>query len=118
MVFMRPISVTLLRASSTASPFMPLMTPDFPLRLRTHIRDSGILHWLAGLRKREELDTWIGKGASFEGLVVGELIARAQLDLSAPRFSFCRMQAGAEVGYGVTCVPWEHVVTGELMPWG
>jgi uncharacterized protein len=66
-------------------------------RPKLYIRDSGILHWLAGLRKREELDAWIGKGASFEGLVAGELMAHAQLDLNAPRFSFYRTQAGAEV---------------------
>jgi predicted AAA+ superfamily ATPase len=49
------------------------------------------------LRDRDDLDTWPGKGASFEGLVVGELMARAQLDLQAPRFTFYRTQAGAEV---------------------
>jgi predicted AAA+ superfamily ATPase len=66
-------------------------------RPKLYIRDSGILHWLAGLRRREDLDTWIGRGASFEGLVAGELISRAQLELSAPRFFFYRTQAGAEV---------------------
>lgn len=66
-------------------------------RPKLYISDSGILHWLAGLRRRGDLETWIGRGASFEGLVAGELIARARLELSAPRFSFYRTQAGAEV---------------------
>ena len=39
--------------------------------------DTGILHWLAGLRRQEDLDSWPGKGASFESLVLGELMARA-----------------------------------------
>jgi hypothetical protein len=66
-------------------------------RPKLYIQDSGILHWLAGLRRGEDLDTWIGRGASFEGLVAGELMVRARLELSAPRFSFYRTQAGAEV---------------------
>ena len=66
-------------------------------RPKVFIRDSGILHWLAGLHRREDLDTWVGKGASFEGIVVEELMARAHFELGAPRFSFYRTQAGAEV---------------------
>jgi uncharacterized protein len=66
-------------------------------RPKLYVRDTGILHWLAGLRRNEDLDSWSAKGASFEGLVAGELMAKAQLDLSAPRFSFYRTQAGAEV---------------------
>jgi predicted AAA+ superfamily ATPase len=78
-------------------PFFANVGKRLVKRPKIYIRDSGILHWLAGLRRREDLDTWIGKGASFEGLVVGELIAKAQVELNAPRFSFYRTQAGAEV---------------------
>jgi len=139
-------------------------------RPKLYIRDTGILHWLTGLRSRDDLDTWPGKVSSFEGLVVGELMARAQLDLQAPRFTFYRTQAGAEVdllvengreifpieikhgasvsqygiaglrrcmedlgisngfivtrgdsvrrlGNGITVLPWEKIVAGEVSPW-
>jgi uncharacterized protein len=66
-------------------------------RPKVYIRDSGVLHALAGLRRRPELDTWARRGASFEGLVVEELIALAREQLAAPEFFFWRTQAGAEV---------------------
>jgi predicted AAA+ superfamily ATPase len=78
-------------------PFFANVKKRLVKRPKLYIRDSGILHWLAGLRRSEDLDTWIGRGASFEGLVAGELMERARLQLSAPRFSFYRTQAGAEV---------------------
>ncbi|OHD72264.1 MAG: hypothetical protein A2177_09620 [Spirochaetes bacterium RBG_13_68_11] len=66
-------------------------------RPKLYVRDTGILHWLSGLRRQEDLDSWPGKGASFESLVLAELMARALEELTEPRFSFYRTHAGAEV---------------------
>jgi predicted AAA+ superfamily ATPase len=43
----------------------------------TLLRDTGLLHFLAGLRQPQDLDPWARRGASFEGLVIEELIASA-----------------------------------------
>jgi len=64
---------------------------------KVFIRDTGILHRLAGLRAPGDLESWINRGRSFEGLVVEELMAAARLELDAPQFFFWRTQAGAEV---------------------
>ena len=66
-------------------------------RPKLYVRDTGILHWLSGLRREEDLESWVGKGASFESLVLGEVMARAREELTEPRFSFYRTHAGAEV---------------------
>lgn len=78
-------------------PFFADLGKRLVKRPKLYVQDSGILHWLAGLRRTEELDTWVGRGASFESLVVGELITRARNELAEPRFSFFRTHAGAEV---------------------
>ena len=44
---------------------------------KLYLRDSGLLHFLAGLRALRELETWPRRGASFEGLVIEELAAWA-----------------------------------------
>lgn len=64
---------------------------------KVYIRDSGLLHFLAGLRARRDLDTWHRRGSSFEGLVVEELAGLAAERLVTPQFYFWRTQAGAEV---------------------
>lgn len=64
---------------------------------KVYIRDTGLLHFLAGLREPKELTTWARRGASFEGLVIEELIARASTSLVRPEAFFWRTQAGAEV---------------------
>ena len=64
---------------------------------KLYIRDSGILHRLAGLTDEASLEIWPHRGASFEGLVVEELIAAAANQLPGPAFYFYRTQAGAEV---------------------
>jgi predicted AAA+ superfamily ATPase len=64
---------------------------------KLYIRDTGILHRLAGLTQESSLETWAHRGASFEGLVVEELITAATNDLVTPEFYFYRTQAGAEV---------------------
>lgn len=64
---------------------------------KVYIRDTGLLHFLAGLREPGELATWARRGASFEGLVIEELVARASANLVRPEAFFWRTQAGAEV---------------------
>lgn len=64
---------------------------------KIYVRDSGLLHFLAGLREKDELATWSRRGASFEGLVIEELVAWASDRLIRPQPFFWRTQAGAEV---------------------
>jgi hypothetical protein len=64
---------------------------------KVYIRDTGLLHFLAGLREPRELTTWARRGASFEGLVIEELAAQAAQQLVRPEVYFWRTQAGAEV---------------------
>lgn len=64
---------------------------------KLYVRDSGMLHWLAGLRNAKDLDGWPGRGRSFEGLVIEELIQQMTLRAKSPYFSFWRTLAGAEV---------------------
>jgi predicted AAA+ superfamily ATPase len=64
---------------------------------KIYLRDTGLLHFLAGLRQPRELETWSRRGASFEGLVIEELIAWAGDRLVRPEAFFWRTHAGAEV---------------------
>jgi uncharacterized protein len=64
---------------------------------KIYIRDSGLLHFLAGLRRPAELDSWSRRGASFEGLVIEELAALAAARDVRPELFFWRTAAGAEV---------------------
>jgi predicted AAA+ superfamily ATPase len=64
---------------------------------KLYLRDTGLLHFLAGLRDPRELDTWARRGASFEGLVIEELVARTHDRLARPEAFFWRTHAGAEV---------------------
>ena len=64
---------------------------------KLYVRDTGLLHFLAGLRRPQELTTWHKRGASFEGLVIGELVALASGRLVRPEIFFWRTHAGAEV---------------------
>lgn len=64
---------------------------------KLYVRDTGLLHFLAGLRQPRELTTWHRRGASFEGLVIEELAGLAARRLVRPELFFWRTQAGAEV---------------------
>jgi len=64
---------------------------------KLYLRDTGLLHFLAGLREPRELATWARRGASFEGLVIEELVTWSQDHLTRPEAFFWRTQAGAEV---------------------
>jgi predicted AAA+ superfamily ATPase len=64
---------------------------------KLYVRDTGLLHFLAGLRRPQELATWHKRGASFEGLVIEELAAFASRLLVRPEVFFWKTHAGAEV---------------------
>lgn len=64
---------------------------------KLYIRDTGLLHHLAGIRTPVELETWDRRGASFEGLVIEELAGRARLKDATSRAYFWGTQAGGEV---------------------
>jgi len=78
---------------------------------KVYLRDSGLLHFLAGLREPGDLATWSRRGSSFEGLVVEELIAQAASAAIRPEAFFWRTQAGAEVDlllvHGQRILPFE-----------
>ncbi len=64
---------------------------------KLYVRDTGLLHFLAGLREARELNSWPKRGHSFEGLVIEQLVALAERQSVRPEFFFWRTQAGAEV---------------------
>lgn len=64
---------------------------------KLYVRDTGLLHFLAGLRQPAELETWPRRGNSFESLVIEELAFQATERLVRPGLFFWRTQAGAEV---------------------
>lgn len=64
---------------------------------KLYVRDTGLLHFLAGLRAPAQLETWPRRGASFEGLAIEELAGWAAGRFVRPGIFFWRTQAGAEV---------------------
>lgn len=64
---------------------------------KLYIRDTGLLHHLAGLSEPEQLHSWPRRGASWEGLILEEIVRRAALEKPNARPYFWRTQAGAEV---------------------
>lgn len=75
---------------------------------KIYVRDTGLLHFLAGLRDPRELQTWPRRGHSFEGLVIEELAAERAV---RPELFYWRTHAGAEVDLlirdGRTLIPIE-----------
>jgi uncharacterized protein len=66
-------------------------------RPKVYVRDTGLLHRLAGLEAPADLTVWPRRGASFEGLVVEELIARAADRLVRPYAAYWRTATGDEI---------------------
>lgn len=64
---------------------------------KLYVRDTGLLHFLAGLREPRELFAWPRRGQSFEGMVIEELAALAAERSVRPELFFWRTHAGAEV---------------------
>ena len=87
---------------------------------KVYLRDTGLLHHLAGLMDAPDLATWNRRGASFEGLVVEELVRRAALERPETEAFFWRTAAGAEVDLllvaGRTITPIEIKLGAELRP--
>ena len=79
---------------------------------KVYVRDTGLLHHLAGLRSEAELEAWPKRGASFEGLVIEEIAQLAAERTVRPELHFWRTQAGAEVDLLV--VDGRHVVPIEI----
>lgn len=69
---------------------------------KIYLRDSGLLHILAGLRTPRELQSWNRRGASFEGMVIEEIAALARERCVRPGLFFWRTEAGGEVDLIVT----------------
>jgi len=69
---------------------------------KLYLRDTGLLHFLAGLRAPGELGTWTRRGASFEGLVIEQLCAWAARRFVRPGIFYWRTQAGAETDLLIT----------------
>lgn len=64
---------------------------------KVYVRDTGLLHRLAGLDRPAALASWPKRGASFEGMVIEELIARASDRLVRPYAAFWRTATGDEI---------------------
>lgn len=64
---------------------------------KLYLRDSGLLHFLAGLRGPREWPAWPRRGASFEGAVIEELVTRSADRSVRPEAYFWRTSTGSEV---------------------
>jgi predicted AAA+ superfamily ATPase len=64
---------------------------------KVYVPDTGLLHRLAGLDAPAALATWPKRGASFEGMVIEDLIARACDRLVRPYYAFWRTAIGDEI---------------------
>lgn len=64
---------------------------------KLYLRDAGLLHHLLGIRTPRNLLVSPQRGASFEGLMIEQLIAAEACARPSSRFYFFRTQAGAEV---------------------
>jgi predicted AAA+ superfamily ATPase len=66
-------------------------------RPKLYLRDTGLLHFLAGLDAPEQLEDWPYRGLSFESLVIEELASLAEERVVRPHLAFWRTAVGAEV---------------------
>jgi uncharacterized protein len=64
---------------------------------KLYIRDSGVLHYLLGIRTVRDLLESPKRGASWEGLLVEQVIALERLTHVGSQFWFYRTRAGAEI---------------------
>ncbi|MBU2573894.1 MAG: ATP-binding protein [Elusimicrobia bacterium] len=64
---------------------------------KLYIRDTGVFHFLLGLKGPRELDVHPRVGASWEGFIIEEITQRAARRHPMARFFFWRTQAGVEV---------------------
>ncbi|PIX39088.1 MAG: hypothetical protein COZ56_18570 [Armatimonadetes bacterium CG_4_8_14_3_um_filter_58_9] len=64
---------------------------------KVYYTDSGLLHYLLGIRNRRGLFESPYLGPSWEGFVIGQIISMERLFRTGSQFSFYRTQAGAEI---------------------
>jgi uncharacterized protein len=64
---------------------------------KVYVRDSGLLHYLLGVRNDRDLLESPRRGASWEGCLVEQIIALEKLRHVGSQFWFYRTQAGAEI---------------------
>ena len=64
---------------------------------KAYLRDTGMLHHLLNVSSMAELDSHPIRGASFETLVIEDLIRRERLERPSTQPFFWRTQAGAEI---------------------
>jgi uncharacterized protein len=64
---------------------------------KLYVRDSGLLHSLLGIRTGRDLLQSPRRGASWEGMLVEQVVAMEKLSRSGSQFWFYRTQAGAEI---------------------
>lgn len=64
---------------------------------RVYLRDSGLLHYLLGIRDERDLLASPRRGASWEGCVVEQLIGLERIAHAGSQFWFYRTHAGAEI---------------------
>ncbi|MBK6847762.1 MAG: ATP-binding protein [Proteobacteria bacterium] len=76
-------------------PWLPNLEKRLVKSPKVYVRDSGILHALLGVRAFRELEGHPGLGASWEGLVLEEVLAR----VSERDVFFWSTHAGAEIDF-------------------
>jgi predicted AAA+ superfamily ATPase len=64
---------------------------------KVYLRDSGLLHYLLGISSVEGLLASPGRGRSWEGFVIEQLIAAEELIRRGSQFHFYRTQTGVEI---------------------
>jgi predicted AAA+ superfamily ATPase len=64
---------------------------------KVYVRDSGLLHYLLGIRNDRDLLESPRRGASWEGCLVEQVIALEKLNHVGSQFWFYRTHAGAEI---------------------
>lgn len=64
---------------------------------KIYVRDSGLLHYLLGIRSERDLLQSPRRGASWEGCLVEQLIALEKLHHAASQFWFYRTRTGIEI---------------------
>jgi predicted AAA+ superfamily ATPase len=64
---------------------------------KVYIRDSGVLHYLLGIRNMDALVTSPARGNSFEGCMLEQIVTLENLHRSGSGFYFYRTHAGAEI---------------------
>ena len=64
---------------------------------KIYVRDSGLLHYLLGIRSERDLLQSPRRGASWEGCLIEQLVALENLTHTGSQFWFYRTRAGAEI---------------------